>query len=168
MNIPELKVVVGTLADAYDAGCDTVQLKHPGGPVTLDCVDGRVNISWRHKFENAFIMQLNADEHFNGVFLATKTVQDIYMVHDCIEMNGVDLKQEPYRVRYVQCKANVTRLGPMFCLVPSHPIIQAGHLWRTEVVPNDLNGLVCRRSMDDVWGTLWVMRHYKEAPGELV
>lgn len=167
MNFPIPNIIDSTLADAIAVGCDCVMLKYDGWPVTINCAAKTCNVISHWRFagtEPLFTCQLI--EPLDALLIGAKNPRSprIYL-YDCWWMAGQDVKDLPYRNRYVLTRTNAKSLDERFVVVQVYPIQAADQLWREVVMdPVNLKGLVFRRSKDRASDDLYVRRYYAEKP----
>lgn len=173
MNFPIPKIIDSTLAEAIERGCDCVMLKHDGWPVSIICANGAANIYSDFHFgfgtKRELLEQVYYTDPCDALFMGAKNrLRSTIWLYDCWYMKGQDVQNLPYRNRYVLARTNAKALDERFRVVEVLPITSAQELWREVAFdPENLKGLVFRRSKDTAAGELFVKRYYKETPEEL-
>lgn len=167
MNFPKPRIIDTTLQGAIEAGCDCVMLKHDGFPATLNCAANVCTIvaHWT-PWKEETIDHVQLIEPLDALLVGAKHRLDpVIHIHDCWWMRGQDVQHLSYRERYVLARTNCKSLDDRFRVVTVLPITQAETLW-TEVIknPQDVKGLVFRRSRDTAAGDLYVRRYYENQP----
>lgn len=172
MNFPIPNIINTTLAEAVNLGCDCVMLKYDGWPVSIVCANGAANIYSNFRFgygntpKSELLEQVYYTDPCDALLMGAKNrLSPTIWLYDCWYMQGQDVQNLPYRNRYVLARTNAKALDERFKVVPVLPISSAQELWREVVLdPDNIKGLVFRRSKDTAAGDLYVKRYYKETP----
>lgn len=175
MNFPIPKIIDSTLAEATAAGCDCVMLKHDGWPISIVCANGTATIysdfrfGYGHTPKAELLEQVYYTDPCDALFMGAKNRKNpTVWLYDCWYMQGQDVQNLPYRNRHVLARTNAKALDERFKVVQVLPIASAQELWREVVLdPDNVKGLVFRRSKDTAAGSLYVKRYYKEAPQDI-
>jgi hypothetical protein len=167
MNFPIPNVIDSTLQEAIDRGCDCVMLKMDGFPVSINCATHHLNVFSQIPFlEKELIYTTQLIEPLDALLIGAKSPRaDTIWLYDTWWVKGQDVQNLPYRNRYVLTRTNAKALDERFKVVTVLPISSAQELWREVVLdPDNIKGLVFRRSKDTAAGDLYVKRYYKETP----
>lgn len=177
MNFPIPRIVTCTLTEALAAGCDCVMLKYDGFPVTINCAAQCCNIiayfggphDLKHPLDGELLDTTQLVEPLDALLIGAKNrANPIIHLYDCWWINGQDVQYSSYRERYVLTRMNARKLDERFVVVQVLPIQAAHELWRQVMLdPDNIKGLVFRRSKDTAAGDLYVRRYYKEMPTSL-
>ncbi len=169
------KFIDSTLADAIKAGCDTCQVKYDGVFTQFTVANGRIYVH-NNILGDGHLSFPCDDVTINCTLIGTyHPHQDKAFVFDCWliqEPDGtlVDLREQPYRSRFVATKIQTQMIGERLTLVQNLPIGQAKDLWN--IIPSNpkipIKGLVFRNSKDLANVPLRCARWYSEKPGELI
>ena len=87
-----------------------------------------------------------------------------YLIFDLVEYEGADLSDLPYNERITAAKRIRPSLpSSKFSVVGTYPLEMTSHLWTNEVLTDNYEGLVFRRSSDpySVKLSRWKPRYYK-------
>lgn len=167
MNFPRPHVIDSSLENAINLGCDCVMLKYDGFPVTINCATNHVNIFTHiHRDKSELLYTTQLIEPLDALLVGAKSPRtDTIWLYDTWWVKGQDVQNLPYRNRYVLTRTNAKALDERFKVVTVLPISSAQELWREVVLdPDNIKGLVFRRSKDTAAGDLYVKRYYKETP----
>lgn len=170
MNFPKpRRIDITTIAQAVDAGCDCVMLKHDGWPVLINCLgDEATVLSALDVSTQERIDKLVPREALTALFVGAKSITNpVIYLYDTWWMNGQDVQKLTYRERYALTRLNYKKLDERFQMVTVYPIQAAKALW-DDCVRGGYKGLVFRRSRDTSAGELYTIPHYAEMPRELV
>lgn len=169
MNFPIPRIITCSLSDILATGCDCVMLKHDGFPVTINCAAQAANVIADFGQTRELVDTVQLIEPLDALFVGAKNrFNPVIYLYDCWWINGQDVQHATYRERYVLTRMNARKLDERFVVVQVLPIQAADELWRQVTAdPDNLKGLVFRRSKDTAAGNLYVRRYYKESPTSL-
>jgi len=148
---------------ARSMGCDLVQLKYDGWWTRLEIASGYIRFYSRtaRLFKELPIADTSLTctligEHMQGTQWAQEPGRiGRTFLFDCWSWGDTRLTDVPYRDRYRVLRLAPTHLPATFGVVECHRLDAAQHLWDTHVNPEKFEGLVFRRSHDDVSATVY-------------
>lgn len=166
MNFPTPKILDATLEQAIAHGCDCVQFKYSGWPVTINCVRGACNV-FAELGTRELLDTFTAIEPLDALFVGARLRGGpTTYLYDTWWLNGVNLQNYSYRERYALTRTNARLVDEKLQIVTVYPISKASEIWR-DIPRLGHKGLVFRRSRDTAAGELYVTRYYVESPSEL-
>lgn len=172
MKFPRPSIVQSTLAEALDAGFDTVMFRHDGWPIVINS-GGDVSVLYSDFLHTGtksdYLDSIPNLEPLSALLVGARSRHlPIIHVYDIWWLDGTKLTELSFRQRHMLVRTTAKRLDPRFQPVVPHPIANAHILWRAVVKdPENFKGLVCRHSQDTAAGELRVIPYYKENPTEL-
>ena len=148
---------------ARSCGCDLVQLKYDGWWTRIEIADGMARFFSRtaREFKQVILgdRELRCTligEHMQGTQWAQEPGRiGRTFLFDCWSWGETSLVDIPYRDRYRVLRLAPTHLPSTFGVVQNHRISDAQMLWDTHVEPEHYEGLVFRRSHEDVTATVY-------------
>ena len=187
MNLPIPTIIHSTLAQAQEAGCDCVMPRYDGWPVLINCIGEGCNIlstvtdkgpmratvplSYRDLSRLETLDKTSPSEPLSALFIGSRMRSNpMIYIYDMWWFDNQDIQKHSYRERYALARVNIRKLDERFKMIPVLPLgpVVAQALWADVAKdPDNLKGIVCRRSKDPAAGELYVIPYYKEMPKAL-
>lgn len=153
-----------TIEIARQRGYDTVQIKHPGEPVSVYISQGEMKVYAEHSYKDLKVTRA-CPTGLMYQLLGTWQSESV-LVHDCV---GTEFEGEYYRLNDTSYKDRYA-LARVACrsidntklrMVTNYPIAGADALWPL-VAKFDGKGLIFRKSIDKPHGIVLVHRYYPD------
>jgi len=144
-------------------GCDLVQLKYDGWWSRIEIAEGWVRFYSRTSRLFKELQLANTDlrctligEHMQGTQWAQEPGRiGRTFLFDCWSWGDTTLAEVPYRDRYRVLRLAPSHLPESFTVAPCFPMVRANEIWDNYVATSQYEGLVFRRSADDLGATVY-------------